>query len=270
LPPDAANAAVLRAFVGRDFRVSRSYRFALLLEVFFGAVDLGVYFFISRTFPDVQRADLAGAPSYFAFAAVGIAVSVVVNAASASVSNRLRQEQLTGTLEAVASQPVSAWQLALGVVGAPYLASMARAGMYVLIGALVLGLDVSTADWRGFAAVLLVSGVALAGIGIASGALTLVVKRGEFAAALAIFAMGVLGGALFPVSVLPSALQWLGELMPTRFAFDGLRAALFRGTGWGDDLLVLAAFAAVLLPASVALLAAALRAAKRSGSLAEY
>jgi ABC-2 type transport system permease protein len=270
LPPDAATAAVVRAFVARDFRVSRSYRFALLLEAFFGVVDLGVYFFISRTFPDVQHAALASAPSYFAFAAVGIAVSLVINSASTSVSNRLRNEQLTGTLEAVASQPVSAWQLALGVVGAPYLASMARAGMYVLIGAIVLGLDISNADWGGFVAVLLVSGIALSGIGIASGALTLVVKRGEFVAAIAIFAMGLLGGALFPVSVLPGALRSLGEIMPTRFAFDGLRAALFGGTGWGDDLLVLAAFGIILLPASVLLLAAALRAAKRSGSLAEY
>ena len=256
--------------MARDFRVARSYRLALVIEATFAVVDLGIYFFISLTFPDVRHADLAGAPSYFAFAAVGIALVVVLNSATAGVSNRLRQEQLTGTLEAVTSQPVSVWQLAVGLAAAPYLASMARAGMYILLGAIVLGLGTSEADWGGFLAVLLVSGVALSSIGVASGALTLVVKRGEVVASLTVLAMGLLGGAFFPVSVLPGFLRWLGEVMPTRFAFDGLRAALFGGPGWQEDLLVLAAFGAALLPASVLLMAAALRAAKRSGSLAEY
>jgi ABC-2 type transport system permease protein len=85
-----------------------------------------------------------------------------------------------------------------------------------------------------------------------------------------IYAMGLVGGAFFPIAVLPAWLRPIGEVVPTRFAYDGLRAALFKGHGFGGDLAMLLLFTVVLLPISVALLSAALRAARRSGTLAAY
>jgi ABC-2 type transport system permease protein len=82
--------------------------------------------------------------------------------------------------------------------------------------------------------------------------------------------MGFVSGAVFPVSVLPGWLQPLGEVVPTRFAFDGLRAALFEGGGWHGDVLALVLFAAVALPLATALFRAALSWSKRTGSLAKY
>ncbi|MDX6401097.1 MAG: hypothetical protein QOF27_1703, partial [Gaiellaceae bacterium] len=63
---------VLKAMVLRDVGVTRSYRLAFVLDVFFGVLNLAMFFFISRTFANVHGADLHGAPSYFAFASVGI------------------------------------------------------------------------------------------------------------------------------------------------------------------------------------------------------
>jgi len=58
--------------------------------------------------------------------------------------------------------------------------------------------------------------------------------------------------------------------MPIRFAFDGVRAALFTGQGWGHDVLALLAFGAALTPLAVGLFALALRRAKRAGTVSEY
>jgi ABC-2 type transport system permease protein len=112
--------------------------------------------------------------------------------------------------------------------------------------------------------------LALSSIGIASAALVLVVKRGDVVVALGVFALGLFSGALFPVSVLPDWLEPVAKLMPTRFSFDGLRDALFGGDSWVNDVLILAAFAVVLVPAALWAFEAALRAAKRAGSIAEY
>jgi ABC-2 type transport system permease protein len=83
----------------------------------------------------------------------------------------------------------------------------------------------------------------------------------------------ILSGALFPVSVLPAPVETLARAFPAYYGINGLRDALLGSGAWSDvwpDLVVLAAFAAVLLPISVQLFGRALTAAKRAGTLANY
>jgi ABC-2 type transport system permease protein len=260
----------LRAFAARDLLIARSYRLSLLLDAIFLVSDLALYYFISRTFLHARQADLDGAPTYFAFALVRIVIAVVLNTTTTALALRIRTEQLTGTLEAVAAQPLSSGRLALGVSGIPFLASMLRAAVYLLIALVLLNLQLGAASWPGLLAVLVVTGLAMSGVGIVCAAVTVNVKRAEMVSGLLVFGMGLLGGAVFPRSVLPGALRTIGAVVPTRFAFDGLRAALYRGHGWAVDVAALGGVAIVLLPASVFAFSVAIRAAKRSGALAEY
>jgi ABC-2 type transport system permease protein len=147
---------------------------------------------------------------------------------------------------------------------------MFRAFLYTTVAAVWLGLDVTDTSWSGAILTLLLTGAAMAALGIAGGALVLVVKRGELLVGVVLFAMGFVSGAVFPVSVLPGWLQPIGEVVPTRFAFDGLRRALFEGSGWQNDVLGLLLFAAVGLPLAVVLFGAGLSWSKRTGSLAKY
>jgi ABC-2 type transport system permease protein len=260
----------IRAIVLRDFLVARSYRAALVLDVLLGLLNLLVYYFISRTFTDAVPASLGGAPSYFAFAAVGIAMVTVINAATVAVATRIREEQLTGTLEATISQPVPVTGLAAGVSGLPFLMAVVRAGLYLALAVILLDLNFPNADWLGAVLVLGMSGIALSCLGIASAAMVMIVKRGDVLVALAVFALGLLSGAFFPISVLPDWLQAVAEVMPPRFSFDGLRSALFEGSNWADDVLILALFALSLVPLSLWAFGGAIRFARRAGSIAEY
>lgn len=254
----------------RDFAISRAYRLAFAMDLAFGVIDLAFYYFISKTFEGAVTQDLGGAPSYFAFVTVGLAITVVIGATSAQLAQRVREEQLTGTLEAVVSQPLSPAELALGMGALPFVGSVVRAAFYLVVATALLGADFSQADWLGFVVVLLATAAALSGLGVAMGALVLVVKRGVTAVSLVTFAMGLLGGAFFPVSVLPEWLQPLSWLVPTRYAFDGLRDALYRGEGWGPDALALVGLAVVGLPVAVWLFSAALEHSRRTGSLVQY
>jgi ABC-2 type transport system permease protein len=262
--------AVVSALTRRDFLVLRSYRLSFALETFFGVLDLAVYFFISRTFGGISGASLQGAPSYFAFAAVGIILGAVMFATSASVSNRLREEQLTGTLEALTTQPLTPLELCMGLVSFPFVFACFRASLYLVVASFWMHLDVSRTSWPGVAATLIGAAFALAPVGILAGALVLVVKRGVTVVAILVSAMGFLGGAVFPISVLPDWLQWVGRAMPIRFAFDGVRAALFEGHGWEHDALALVAFGAALFPFALAAFALAFRHAKKTGTVSEY
>jgi ABC-2 type transport system permease protein len=261
---------VIRALARRDFLTTRSYRLSFVLELFFGLLELAVYFFISRAFDGVDSASLAGAPSYFAYAAVGIIVGAVLSAVSTRIGSRLREEQLAGTLEVLVAQPLRSTELAVGLVSFPFVFAFARAVVYLLVAALGMNLDVSETSWVGVVTMLVVAAIGLSPLGILSGALVLLYKRGGLLGGTLIYAMSILGGAVFPISVLPSWLEWLGRLMPVRFAFDGVRAALFTGEGWAGDALALVAFGAVMMPLALWAFAAASEHAKRTGSVSEY
>ena len=260
----------LVALARRDFQIRRSYRVAFVLDLVLGLLNVVIYYFISRTFVDAETADLGAAPTYFAFALVGIAITTVVAATTSEVSAVIRQEQLTGTLEALVTQPVSPAQLSLGIAVLPAMFAVVRVALYLVIAALWLGVDLGGARWDGFFAVLAATALAMVAIGVLSCAVVLVVKRGEIIVAMVVFGMGLVGGAFFPVSVLPSWLEPIGRVVPTRFAFDGARGAIFSGSGWADDVAYLLLFAVVMLPLSLVLFVQALTVARRTGSLGQY
>jgi ABC-2 type transport system permease protein len=258
------------ALVRRDWQVRRSYRAAFVMDFVVAVMDLVVYYFIAKTFTGATTASLQSAPTYFAFALVGIAVTLVINSTTIGLALRVREEQLTGTLEALVAQPISAIQLAIGMCGFPMLFATARVVVYLLVGGVFLGVDFSHASWLGFVVMIAAMGFALSSIGVMSGAVVMVIKRGETFTGLVIFTLGLIGGAFFPISVLPDWLEPIGKLVPTRFAFDGLREALYKGVGWENDALILFAFGLVLFPASTWLFAKALNWARSRGSLSQY
>ena len=160
--------------------------------------------------------------------------------------------------------------LAVGLVGFPLLFAMVRALAYLGIAWAWLDVDLGQADWSGVALVFLTASLAFISLGIALGAIVLVIKKGDALASLAVFALALISGSLFPISVLPGWLEPLAKIAPMRFAFDGLRSALYRGSGWGEDVVILALFGALIFPAAVWIFDRSLRFAKRKGSLAQY
>lgn len=258
------------ALIRRDWRITRSYRTALLTDLTFGCLNLLVYYYISRALKVSVKGGLDGAPSYFAFVAVGVSLSVVLQAAITGVSRRLREEQLTGTLEATYAQPISGTELAVGLAGFPFLFAVFRAFVYLLIAGLLLGLSFAHCSWIGLVVSFLVTGLALGAAGVALAALVLVFKRAEAVGALGIFGLTLLGGAFFPARVLPHWIRPLADVIPTRFAFAASRDALFGRSEWLSSVVVLAGFAAGLGAVSLVLFSLALRHSVRRGTLNQY
>jgi ABC-2 type transport system permease protein len=261
--------AVVAAFARRDFELAQSYRLAVAFDISWGLLDLIVYFFISRIVVPGD-ADLGGAPSYFAFAAAGIVMSLVVTATSSEIAFRLRDEQLTGTLEILCAQPVRVVDLAIGLTSFPLAFAVSRAAVYLVVAELALNLGAADADWPGVIAMLITAGVAFASIGILAAAATIAFKRATSVASTVVFGMTLVSGALFPIAVMPGWLQAIGKAMPTWFAFEGLRSALFEGSGWSDDAIALLVFSTIATPLAIWLLSAALSHARRRGTMSQY
>ena len=256
--------------VRRDLLITSSYRMAFVLDLTLGVISVFVYYFISKTLRIAAGQTLGDAPDYFSFAAVGVVVTLVIQGASTGVTRKIREEQLTGTMEVLTTYPTSPAEIALGLGGFPFLFAIVRAMLYLAVAATFLGLDVSSASWIGFASMMLLTGLTLSSIGIFVGAIVIVVNRGEVLAPLISMALGFFGGAYFPIDALPGWAEFLGNLTPTRYVFDGTRQALFLGDGWGGDAFALIPYCLLALPASIAAFSAALSRARRRGTLGQY
>ena len=261
---------VVSALIRRDFLTARSYRVAFVMDLAFGLANILVYYFISRALGDLTTRNLAGAPTYFAFAAVGASMSLVIQVATAGLARRIREEQLTGTLEALAAQPVTTTEVAIGIAGFPFMFAMLRVALYVLVAGAFLDMDLGNADWVGFIIILLGSGAALGAVGVLLGSFVIAIKRGDSLIVLTSFVLTLFGGAVFPRAVLPEWLQIVTVVVPTRFAFDGVRNALFLGGAWAEEATSLFLEACVLFPLSLVAFGVAVARARHNGSLGEY
>lgn len=267
--PNPLRPRIVWAILRRDYRIRRSYRLAFALEMALTIVNILTFFFISRTFPGATES-LGGAPSYFAFAAVGVVITTVMQATATGLALKLREEQLTGTLEMLAGQPLSPAEIAAGLGGYPFMMGMGRAVAYLGFVGVALGADLSEASWLGTALALTATSLTVTCFGIVVGALVLVVKRAEMLAGLSVFALALLGGAFFPISVLPGWLESIAAVAPSRYVYEGVRNALFLGDEWLGAVSYLGVFCLIGLPLALAAFDLALRSAKQRGTLSQY
>ena len=258
--------SALLALGRRDFVQARSYRTALAFDLGWGVVNVLVYYFISKVFP--QAGGLGKAPSYFAFAFAGILISLVVSSTASDVASKLREEQLTGTLELLVAQPLRSSDIALGAAVFPSVYALVRVALYLAVAVSLLDLSTAHTQWAGVVLMLLLSTGAFLALGIAAAAAVLVLKK-VAVVDVAIFAMTFVSGALFPLAVLPGWLRAIGRVMPTEPAFAGMRTALYGGA-YAGDAAILAGVGLVGVPISLVLFARALAYAKRRGSISEY
>ena len=133
----AAEAAKLPAFVRRDWKIALSYRAVFVADVLGLATQIFVFFFIAKLIDPGKLPAYGGTvPSYLAFVVVGLVVNLTAGVLLYQVANALRQEQLTGTFEALLATPTSGATLQFGSVAYTLMIVPIRAAM--LLGAIGL------------------------------------------------------------------------------------------------------------------------------------
>jgi ABC-2 type transport system permease protein len=152
----------------------------------------------------------------------------------------------------------------------PFTALALRTCVYLAWGALLFGFAPRAANWAGAVVILLASILAFAGLGILSASYSILFKRGNPAKWVVLGVSGLVGGMMYPVSVLPGPLQLLARLIPVTYSLEGMRAALLAGAGWNrlwPSIAALLLFAVVLIPSSFVVFAWSLRRTKITGTL---
>ncbi len=263
------------AFLVRDFLNEVSYRFGFFLQ--FGGSFLSAFtWYVISKMVQPESLSQAGLPNtdYFSFVLVGLAFHLYLQSSLGAFASKIRQEQLTGTLEALLATPTSVSVIILSSSVWDFVAASMRVLVYLLIGVL-LGAQIAWGNAGPAVLVLLLTIVSFSSIGILSASLILYFKRGDPINFLIVSTHTLLGGVLFPTEMLQRWpwVSWLSDLLPLTYALRAVRRTLLAGASLGDissEIGILLLFTAVLLPTSLLAFRFALAKAKAEGSLVHY
>jgi ABC-2 type transport system permease protein len=239
------------AFFRRDVAIARSYRIVFALEILEAFFGVATFYYLSRFVSNHELTHaLPAGGDYFAFALVGFAFF----------------DYLTVSLSAFDSLTI----ILIASAAYPFVLLAMRTVIYLAWGVLLFRFPIHEANWLGAATILIVSILAFAGLGIISASYLLLFKRGNPARWLIVGASSLLGGMMYPVSVLPVPLQWMARLLPVTYSLEGMRQALLAGASFAQlwpAVRALLLFATILLPLSSLVFAWALRRTKITGTL---
>jgi len=250
-----------------------SYRVATLLQ-FAGVLATVVpVYFVSRALqelaaPSIQREGGA----FFAFVVVGIASIYIVAAVTAAVPGAISSTLGSGTLEALLATPASVTSVVLGLSLHGIAMSVLRA-LALLVGAAAFGADI---QWMSLVTVLPVAALvvfAYAGVSLLGGAMVLAFRTAGPLVSATVALSGLLGGAYYSTTVVPGWLGALTEFVPLTHGLRAIRAVLLAGEGLATtwpDIVRLGSNALLLMTIGVLAFTAALRRARRDGTLSQY
>jgi ABC-2 type transport system permease protein len=258
----------------RDFNVARSYRLDFAVNLFQALFGTASFYFLSRFIqsPTLQKS-LPPGTTYFSFALVGIAFFDYLSVALVTFDASLQEARQNGTLENLLVTQTSLPVILAGSSLYPFAGMSLHTAIYMGWGAILFGFPLSGANWLGALLVLAASILAFSGLGVLSASYLLIFKRGNPVNWAILGLSSVVGGMMYPVSVLPKWLQYVARLTPVTYSLEGMRAAILGHAALRELLPSIAAlllFAAVLLPVSFALFSWALRRAKITGTLTHF
>lgn len=261
----------LLLFFQRDLRIASSYRSPFVLELVEALFGAATFYYVARFVDSPQlREALPQGTSYFAYSLVGFVFFDYLHAAVDSFDRSLEEARDSGTLEPLLVTQVSLPVALAGSAAYPFALTTLRVAVYLGWGAILFGFPLHSANWLAVVMVLIATMLSFSGLGLFSSAYLLLFKRGNPAKWFFLGVSGIVGGMLFPVSVLPHWLQVVAYLNPVTYALDAMRAALLDGAGVATivrPLLTLLLFAVVLLPTSTLAFSWALQRTKITGTL---
>ncbi len=258
----------------RDLAVARSYRAAFVIEIFQALLGSASFYFLSRFVqsPTLQKS-LPSGTDYFSFVLVGIAFFDYLSVALTTFDASLQEARQNGTLENLLVTQTSLPVILAGSSLYPFVLMSLRTGIYIAWGAILFGFPLRGANWPGALLVLGASILAFSSLGILSASYLLIFKRGNPVNWAILGLSTVLGGMMYPISVLPAWLQHVSRLIPVTYSLEGMRAAILGHASVLELLPSIAGlllFAAIVLPLSFAIFSWALRRTKVSGTLTHF
>ena len=200
------------AFIRRELSALGGYRIAFVIRLLGLGLAVGSMVFLSRFVGAAANPHLAGyGGNYLGFMVLGVLAAEFQQVGVSGLAQRIRMSQMMGTLEAELATPAPPWM----VLGAPPMyefgAAALRSAAYLVAATLLLGLDLSRANWLSVALAVPLVIAAFSGLGLLAAGTTMLVRRLNPVAMIIGSLSFFLSGVLYPVTVLPGWLRAIGR-----------------------------------------------------------
>lgn len=262
--------AVTAAFLRMDFIEDISYPLSVILKELGTIAPIFISFFIGDLVGDAPEVG----DDYFTFAAIGLCVSTVLQAALGGFGGALQRAQNRGTFETLLVEPVPWPFLPFAMNFYRILTGFIDGGLVFLIG-LAMGANYILSGIPQFLVLLALGVIASTAIGVLSASLMVLAKRSQPVLTLYGLAASLLAGAAFSVDQLPTPLQWVSYAIPHTYVINSARAVLMEDPGtfsipFGTAVIALMIFNVVVFGVGLWLFNRALQYARKMGMLSGY
>ena len=259
------------AFVERQTNLWKRHWAWEIVWLVYGVVNTLAITFIAKQLSAEGIVSGRRANDLILFLLIGTLVWAYLSAVLDDISLVVTWERWEGTIEHTLMAPVPRVAHLVGTAVFGVLHALTRTTLIMAMSLPFFSVDLSHANWLSAAIVVMVGSLSLIGLGILTGVLPLLYpERGEQMSFMAQAVVLLISGVYYSVQTLPGWLQVASHLSPATYLLRGVRNALINGAGPGreaGDLAVMALFAVVLIPLSIAVFSAAERWAKRTGRL---
>ena len=262
------------AFIERQTNLWKRHWGWEVVWLLYGVVNTLAVTFIAKQLAEEQIVTGSQANDLVLFLLIGTLVWAYLSAVLDDISLVVTWERWEGTIEHTLMAPVPRVAHLIGTAAFGVIHGLLRTSLIMLMALPFFDVDLSGANWGTAAVVLLVGSFSLIGLGILAGVLPLVYpERGEQLSFMVQAVVLLVSGVYYSVETLPGWLQVASWLSPATYLLRSIREALIDGrgiVGSAGDVGMLAVFAVVLVPLSVAVFSAGERWAKRTGRLKRH
>jgi len=261
------------AFMRVSWLTASSYRVSMVLSLLTVVGSVIPVYFIAKALQPMMSSTIQGeGHQYFAFLLIGSLTFTFIPLAVSSLPNTITSSITNGTMETVLGTPTNLPTMIVGMMGYNFAWTGLRAALMLLSG-WVLGASISWIQLPSAMLVLALIIMAYIPIGLMSAAAYLAFRTAGPIAMGVMVISSLLGGVYYPTHVVPSWLEHVSGLIPLTYGLRALRRVLLEGASLmsvRSDIGILLLMTVILFAAGGWMFAAAMRYARRTGSLSYY
>lgn len=262
------------AFLQKDIKIALTYKFNILMQILVIIFVLSLFFYAFNS-SNISGESFNYSNQYYEFfkILIGIALIDFMFSSMSVFSREIRFAQSFGTFEALMVTNTSILIILLSSYALTFVRAIFRILIYILIGKIIFGIEISYLDIPIFFALLIYSSLPFIGIGLIAASFIILFKVGNIINLIVGLTSIFFSGIFFSIDSLPYHFGGMSNGFPLTIGLDLIQKALLEGVSLNQILTELARIfylIIVFLPSGIFLVYYSLKAAKKNGSLNHY
>ncbi|MDP8219364.1 MAG: ABC transporter permease [Candidatus Theseobacter exili] len=262
------------AFIKKGFLIEKRYKFHISFYIVRILIACALYYYLAGLISSADNPLLGKySENYFVFILTGISFFTFLRTGVMIFTEETVRAMNLGLFEAMLATPTSYLTLIVLPSIWKYVFALFQTFLYLLFGIVFFHARFPDPNIIGTIIILLLMIMAFSGLGMISASIVIHIKKGDPVNWMLNQGAYLLGGVLFPITILPSWLRAISHILPITYGLNGIRHAII--DGWTlqkllPDIGIMLLFIVILLPLGIFSLSLSIRRAKVTGTLAHY